>query len=123
MKHLDKLHADRFYTKLVTEGHLIQEKVEGTDNDGKFHEYWGFDDAENEAGWEGVTLNDYGNALYFMDGTVYEAVVYLPNNEGSGINEYESEDIEQLIKDLIKEIGDIDEFYEKEPWEIGRAHV
>lgn len=120
MKHLDHLHADRFYTKLVHEGKLILEKAEGEDEEGKTVEYWGFDDAKSEAEYEGVTLNEYGNAAYFFEGKVYEAVVYLPNNEASGINEYEADDIKSLIKELMDDDSDYQDdteyFLEMNPW-------
>lgn len=34
MKTLDKIHADRFYTDLALNGHLIEETVEGQNEDG-----------------------------------------------------------------------------------------
>ena len=120
MKHLDQIHTDRFYTKLVHEGKLIEERATGTDEDGDPVEYWGFDDAEEEAEDEGATLDDHGTALYFFEGKVYEVVVYLPNNEGTGVNEYEADDIDDLIKRLIEENeengDDLDDFHENHPW-------
>ena len=38
MKTLDNIHAGRFYTDLVLNGHLIEETVEGQDEDGSSDE-------------------------------------------------------------------------------------
>jgi Icc-related predicted phosphoesterase len=115
MKHLDNIIANKFYSKLVIEGDLIQENAVGKTKDG-VTVYYDFDVTEQELKNEEVTLSDNATAIYFMEDKIYEAAVYLPNNEGTGINEYESEDILKLIDDLIDDIGDIDEFYEEHPW-------
>jgi len=120
MKHLEKINTNKFYTKLVLEGTLIEEKVSGTDSDGNIVDYWGFEDAIYESDEEGTTLEDYGSAHYFNDGQVYEVIVYVPNNEGTGVNELSIEDIKQVIKRLKAEEleinGEIDGFYEEHAW-------
>ena len=120
MKHLDKINPNKFYTKLVLEGTMIEEKVSGTDGDGNIVDYWGFEDAIYESEEEGTTLEDYGSAHYFIDGQVYEAIVYIPNNEGTGINELGIEDINLIIKnlraDFVEINGEINGFYEDHPW-------
>ena len=97
------MNPNKFYTKLVLQGTLIHQKVTGTDSDGNIVDYWGFEDAIYESEYEGTTLEEYGSAHYFIDGQVYEAVVYIPNNEGTGINKLGMEDINLIIKNLIAE--------------------
>jgi hypothetical protein len=120
MKHLEKINTNKFYTKLVLEGVLIEEKVSGTDSEGNIVDYWGFEDAIFESDDEGTTLEEYGSAHYFIDGKVYEVIVYVLNNEGTGVNELSIEDINQVIKRLKDEFLDIngvtDGFYEEHAW-------
>jgi len=119
MKPLTEINANKFYTQLVLEGQLIEELVEGVDEDGEWYKYYGFEDAEYEADGES-TLNEYGNALYFFEGKVYDAVVYLENNEGSGINELDASEIKALIGRLREESEDLgyseSDFLESQPW-------
>ena len=120
MKHLDKINPNKFYTQLVLYGEYILEKVSGTDSDGNIVEYENFEDAVNDAEHEGTTLEDHGVGHYFLDGKVYEATVYIPNYEGTGINELDEADINILLKDLIAEYieyyGDIEGFYKSNLW-------
>lgn len=113
MKHLDEIHPDNFYSKLVEGGQLIYEYVTGTDDDDEIVEYWGFEDAQEESEYEGTELSDHGLAIYFYEGKIYEAVVYVSENEATGINEYEDEDIQILIKQL-KSFEDYDP--DNYPW-------
>ena len=120
MKHLENINPNKFYTRLVLEGHLVEEIVEGVDEDGNWSTFFNFDDAVSEAKYEDVTLNEYGNATYYYEGKVYEVVVYLENNEGTGINELEIDEIKSLINKLRREsdelgISELD-FLQKEPW-------
>ena len=117
MKELDNVHQDRFYTDLVMNGKLIEERVNGTNEDGETQLFYCFDDAVDEAEYEGFTLDEYGEAYYYKEGKVYLASVYLENNEASGINELESEEIVQLIAELIVSNDDDEEwFYEQNEW-------
>jgi len=47
-------------------------------------------------------------------------IVYIPNNEGTGINELDMEDINLILKNLIAEYielnGEINGFSEDHPW-------
>jgi hypothetical protein len=119
MKHLTDINPNKFYTQLVLHGHLIEEVVEGVDDDGEWFKYYGFEDAEFEADGES-TLNSEGNALYFFEGKVYDVVVYLENNEGTGINELDASEIKELIERLREESEDLgyseSEFLESQPW-------
>jgi hypothetical protein len=123
MKTLDNIHAGRFYTDLVLNGHLIEETVEGQDEDGEWSTFYGFEDAVDEAPYENVTLNDHGIAYYAYKGKVYEVTVFIENSEGTGVNELEAEEINGLAKRLLEESNDLGyseaEFYEKEPWAVG----
>ena len=59
--------------------------------------------------------------IILLNDKLYEAVVYIPNNEGTGINKLGMEDINLIIKNLITEHiginGKTDGFYEDHPWE------
>ena len=62
-------------------------------------------------------MDEYGEAYYYKEGKVYLTSVYLENNEASGINELESEEIVQLIAELIVSNDDDEEwFYEQNEW-------
>lgn len=123
MKTLDKIHADRFYTDLALNGHLIEETVEGQNEDGEWSTFYGFDDAIDEAPYENVTLNDHGIAYFAHEGKVYQVTVFIENSEGTGVNELEAEEIKELAERLLEESNDLGyseaEFYEKEPWAMG----
>jgi len=120
MEHLENINPNKFYTRLVLEGHLIEEIVEGVDEDGNWSTFYNFEDAFSEAKYEDVTLNEYGNATYYLKGKVYEVVVYLENNEGTGINELEIDEIKSLIHKLRKDSDELGyselDFLKKEPW-------
>ena len=121
MKELENIHADRFYTDLVTNGRLIQETVLGTNGDGDSQLFYIFEDAVSEAEEEGFELDAYGEAYYYKEGKVYLVSVFLENIEGCGVNELESNDIAELIKTLIDGEpyeGDSDSFYESETWAV-----
>ncbi|MFZ8836441.1 MAG: hypothetical protein ACO3MV_02050 [Flavobacteriales bacterium] len=123
MKTLDNIHADRFYTDLALNGHLIEETVEGQNEDGEWSTFYGFDDAIDEAPYENVTLNDHGIAYYAHEGKVYQVTVFIENSEGTGVNELEADEIKELAERLLEESNDLGyseaEFYEKEPWAMG----
>ena len=121
MKELENIHPDRFYTDLVSNGVLIQETVDGTNEDGDFNTFYGFEDAVYEAEEESYTLEEYGIAHYFKDGKVYLASVHIESNEAIGINELEVEEIKSLINELIQGEpyeGDADAYYENNAWAV-----
>ncbi len=121
MKELDNIHPDRFYTDLVSNGTLIQESVEGENEDGDINTFYFFEDAIYEAEEEGYTLNDYGEAYYYKDGKIYLISVYIENNEAVGVNEFDSNDIENFINGLIMSEefeGDEDAFYQNNEWAL-----
>ncbi|MDI1317749.1 hypothetical protein [Flavobacterium sp.] len=118
-EHLDNINPDKFYNELIANAKLIVEIVTGTNEDDEIVDYWDFEDAVLEAEDENVILNDHGLAYFFMDNTIYEVVVYIENNEGTGINKLSLEDIQLLIKQLI--IGfddDEDYFYQEHEWAL-----
>lgn len=123
MKTLDSIHPGRFYTDLVLNGHLIGETVEGQNEEGEWSTFYGFEDAVDEAPHENVTLNDDGIALYAHEGKVYQVVVFIENNEGTGVKELEADEIKELAARLLEESNSSgwseSEFYEKEPWAKG----
>lgn len=120
MKHLDNINPNKFYAQLVHHGHLIEEVVEGVDQDGNWSSFYDFEDAIIDAEYEGVILNECGNAKYYFEGKIYDVVVFLENYEGSGINELELEEIEALISKLRNESEEAgyseSDFLNKEPW-------
>lgn len=122
MKHLDNINPNKFFTQLVHHGHLIEEVVEGVDQDGNWSSFYDFEDAIIDAEDEGVILNEYGNAKYYFEGKIYDVVVYLENYEGSGINELEIDEIEALINKLRSQSEESgyseSDFMRKEPWII-----
>ena len=121
MIELSNIHPDRFYTDLVSNGTLIEERVDATNEDGDFKTFYGFDDATDEADEEAYTLEEYGMAYLFKDGKVYLASVHLESNEAIGINELEAEEIKDLINELINgepHEGDADSFYESNAWAV-----
>ena len=98
-------------------GKLIEERVNGTNEDGEIQLFYCFEDAVDEADYEGFTLDEYGEAYYYKEGKVYMVTVYLENNEASGINELDREEIIQLIAELIVSNDDDEEwFYEQNEW-------
>ena len=123
MKTLDSIHPGRFYTDLVLNGHLIEETVEGQNEEDEWSTFYGFEDAVDEAPHENVTLNDDGIALYAHEGKVYQVVVFIENNEGTGVKELEADEIKELAARLLEESNSSgwseSEFYEKEPWAKG----
>ena len=123
MKTLDSIHPGRFYTDLVLNGHLIEETVEGQNEEDEWSTFYGFEDAVDEAPHENVTLNDDGIALYAHEGKVYQVVVFIENDEGTGVKELEADEIKELAARLLEESNSSgwseSEFYEKEPWAKG----
>jgi hypothetical protein len=117
MKELENIHTDRYYTDLVMKAQLLEERVLGTNEDGETQMFYGFEDAVDEADYEGYTLEEYGEAYFYQEGKVYMASVYVENNEGVGINELEKEEIIQLIAELIVTHDDDEEwFYSENEW-------
>jgi DNA segregation ATPase FtsK/SpoIIIE-like protein len=58
MKHLDNIHPDRFYTELVDNAFLIHEVIEGETQSGELQTYYDFEDAEDEASYDGAKLSE-----------------------------------------------------------------
>lgn len=120
MIELENINSNKFYTKLVLDGHLIEEIVEGVDPENNWVTFYGFEDALEEAEFEGVTLNKHGNATYFFEGKVYDAIVFLENSECTSVKELEHGEIKALIDRLKNEALELGysevEFMEKEPW-------
>ena len=77
----------------------------------------------DEAPHENVTLNDDGIAYYAHEGKVYQVVVFIENDEGTGVKELEADEIKELAARLLEESNSSgwseSEFYEKEPWAKG----
>lgn len=69
MKHLDNINANKFYSKLVIEGDLIQENAVGKTKDGQTV-YYDFDVTEQELKNEEVVLSDNATAIYFMENKI-----------------------------------------------------
>ena len=117
MKELENIHPDRFYTELVSNAQLLEERVLGTNEEGESQLFYGFEDAIDEAYCEGYTLEAYGEAYFFQEGKVYMATVYVENNEAIGINELDRDEIIQLIAELIAVLNDDEEwFYSENEW-------
>ena len=75
MKHLDNIHPDRFYTELVDNAFLIQ-MIQGETQSGEVQTYYDFEDAEDEASYDGAELSEYGNAYYFTNDKIYECYTW-----------------------------------------------
>jgi hypothetical protein len=121
MIELSNIHPDRFYTDLVSNGVLIEEKVDGSNEDGDLNTFYGFEDAVYEAEEESYTLEAYGTAHIFKDGKIYMVTVHIESNEASGVNELEASEIKDLINELINgepHEGDADSFYESNAWAL-----
>lgn len=118
MKHLDQIHPDRFYTELVDNAFLIHEVVEGKTESGELQTYYDFEDAEDEASYDGAILSEYGNAFYFKDDKIYDCVIYLENMECTGVNLMDGfDEIKSFVKDLLAiEQDDEDELLNQNPW-------
>jgi len=52
MKELENIHPDRFYTELVSNAQLLEERVLGTNEEGESQLFYGFEDAIDEADCE-----------------------------------------------------------------------
>jgi len=118
MKHLDNIHTDRFYRDLIDNAFLIHEVVEGETQSGEWLTYYNFEDAEDEASYDGAELSEYGNAFYFKDDKIYECVIYLENMECTGVNLYDDpKEIKSFVKELLRIAqDDEDELSEQNPW-------
>lgn len=118
MKHLDNIHTDRFYRDLIDNAFLIHEVVEGETQSGEWLTYYNFEDAEDEASYDGAELSEYGNAFYFKDDKIYECVIYLENMECTGVNLYDDpKEIKSFVKELLRIVqDDEDELLEQNPW-------
>jgi hypothetical protein len=118
MKHLDNIHTDRFYRDLIDNAFLIHEVVEGETQSGEWLTYYNFEDAEDEASYDGAELSEYGNAFYFKDDKIYECVIYLENMECTGVNLYDDpKEIKSFVKELLRIAqDDEDELLEQNPW-------
>lgn len=118
MKHLDNIHTDRFYTDLVDNAFLIHEVVEGETQSGEVQTYYDFEDAEDEASYDGAELSEYGNAYYFTNDKIYECVIHLENMECTGINLYDDfNEIKSFVQELLSLAqDDEDELLDQNPW-------
>ena len=118
MEHLDGIHYERFYRDLINSATLINEIIEGETEGGDVETYYNFDDAEDEASYDGATLSEYGNAFYFKEGKIYECVIYFKNMECTGVNLYsEPNEIKAFVKDLLDlEHSDEEELLYRHPW-------
>jgi len=118
MEHLDNIHPERFYRELIDDAFLIQEVVEGETESGEWERYYNFEDAENEASYDGAILSEYGNAFYFKDDKIYECVIYLENMECTGVNLYsDPKEIKSFVNDLLDLAqGDEEELLDQQPW-------
>lgn len=118
MEHLDGIHYERFYRDLIDSATLINEIIEGETEGGDFETYYNFDDAEDEASYDGATLSEYGNAFYFKEGKIYECIIYFENMECTGVNLYsEPNEVKAFVKDLLDlENGDEEELLYHQPW-------
>ena len=56
MKELEGIHYDRFYQELIKEATLVEERIKGGTEDGNLQTFYGFEDAEDEAQYEGATI-------------------------------------------------------------------
>lgn len=118
MEHLDNIHPERFYRELIDDAFLIQEVVEGETESGEWERYYNFEDAEDEASYDGAILSEYGNAFYFKDDKIYECVIYLENMECTGVNLYsDTNEIKSFVNDLLDLAqGDEEELLYQQPW-------
>lgn len=118
MEHLDGIHYERFYRELKDNATLIHEIIEGETEAGDLETYYDFDDAEDEASYDGATLSEYGNAFYFKEGKIYQCVIYFENMRCTGVNLYsEPNEIKVFVKDLLDlQFGDEDELLYRQPW-------
>jgi hypothetical protein len=118
MEHLDNIHPERFYRELIDDAFLIQEVVEGETESGEWERYYNFEDAEDEASYDGAILSEYGNAFYFKDDKIYECVIYLENMECTGVNLYsDTNEIKSFVNDLLDLAqGDEEELLDQQPW-------
>ncbi|WP_196887497.1 hypothetical protein [Aureivirga sp. CE67] len=120
MKHLTDIHAESFYTTLTENAQLILELATAIDEEGETVEYWWFEDAMEESEEEETELNDHGFAYFYQDNKVYQVIVYIEDNEATGVNELEQEDIDFLIQTLKEGNEDFQDddayFYEEHAW-------
>ena len=118
MEHLEGIHYERFYRELINSATLINEIIEGETEGGDVETYYNFDDAEDEASYDGATLSEYGNAFYFKEGKIYECVIYFENMECTGVNLYsEPNEIKAFVKDLLDlQDGDEESLLYDQPW-------
>ena len=118
MKHLDNIHTDRFYTDLVDNAFLIHEVVEGETQSGEVQTYYDFEDAEDEASYDGAELSEYGNAYYFTNDKIYGCVIHLENMECTGVNLYDDpNEIKSFVQELLSIVqDDEDELLDQNPW-------
>lgn len=124
MKELIDIHADRFYSDLVKNAVLIEERVEGTNENGDLRTFYGFDDAFDEADYESFVLDEYGTAFYYFNHKIFMVSIFLENNEAIGINEFEEEEVKEFIAELINSdpyFGDKATFLAENNWAI--SHV
>ena len=118
MTHLDNIHPDRSYTDLVDNAFLIHEVVEGETQSGEVQTYYDFEDAEDEASYDGAELSEYGNAYYFINDKIYECVIHLENMECTGVNLYDNpNEIKSFVQELLSLAqDDEDELLGQNPW-------
>ena len=117
MQELEGIHHERFYRQLIEEATLVEERIEGETEDGELQTFYGFEDAEDEAQYEGATLLEYGEAYFHKDEKVYMCTIYFENMECVGVNILDKEEIKDFVANLLEsEHGDEDALIEKQPW-------
>ena len=117
MKELEGIHYDRFYQELIKEATLVEERIEGETEDGNLQTFYGFEDAEDEAQYEGATLSDYGEAYFHKDGKIYMCSIYFENIECIGVSVLDNEEIKDFVANLLEsEHGDEDALIDNQPW-------
>ncbi len=80
--------------------------------------YYDFEDAEDEAYYDGAELSEYGNAYYFTNDKIYECVIHRENMECTGINLYDDfNEIKSFVQELLSLAqDDEDELLDQHPW-------
>ena len=101
MKNSEGLHTDRYYEMLADRGVLISEEVSGTDEDGELETYYGFDDAVEEAEYEDVQLDQYGEAYFYQESVFYQCIIHMESNECTAVNMLEPIEVKELAANQL----------------------
>lgn len=117
MKELEGIHHERFYRQLIEEATLVEEHIEGETEGGELQTFYGFEDAEDEAQYEGATLLVYGEAYFHKDEKVYMCTIHFENMECVGVNVLDEEEIKDFVSTLLEtEHGDENALIANQPW-------